>query len=184
MLTWHCICLHTLNSNLVKALRQQLQPLFFGVWCNKLCTSAFVFQFSLDHLKLCQVGWGPSVDWTAIYRFLKDVWLVLALAGPLEDVHRVVPKLLLHCLGCVRRVIVILEGELSAQSEVLSALNQVFIKDISVLSCIQLSVFSDHFPSPCRWKTPPTAWCCRHHASRLGWYYSGDKRCLLSLRHE
>ncbi len=48
-----------------------------------------------------------------------------------------------------------LEGELSAQSEVLSALSQVFIKDISVFSCIQLSVFSDHFPSPCRWKTPP-----------------------------
>ncbi len=47
------------------------------------------------------------------------------------------------------------EGELSAQSGVLRALNQVFIKDISVFSCIQLSVFSDHFSSPCRWKTPP-----------------------------
>ncbi len=69
--------------------------------------------------------------------------------------HRVVPKPLLHCLGCVRRVIVMLEGELSVQSEVLSALNQAFIKDISVFSCIQLSVFSDNFPSPCRWKTPP-----------------------------
>ncbi len=43
-----------------------------------------------------------------------------------------------------------LEGELSVQSEILSTLNQVFIKGISVLSCIQLSVFSDHFPSPCR----------------------------------
>ncbi len=81
---------------------------------------------------------------------MSDWFQVPALDGPLEDVHRVVPKPLLHCLGCVRRVIVMLEGELSAQSEVLSALNQVFIKDISVFSCIQLSVFSDHFPSPCR----------------------------------
>ncbi len=88
---------------------------------------------------------------------MSDWFQVPALAGPLEDVHRVVPKPLLHCLGCVRRVIVMLEGELSAQSEVL---NQVFIKDISVFSCIQLSVFSDHFPSPCRWKTPP-----RHDAA-------------------
>ncbi len=74
---------------------------------------------------------------------------------PLEDVHRVVSKPLLHCLGCVRRVIVMLEGELSAPSEVLSALSQDFIKYISVFSCIQLSFFSDHFPSPCHWKTPP-----------------------------
>ncbi len=80
---------------------------------------------------------------------MSDWFQVPPLAGPVEDVHRVVPKPFLHCLGCVRRVIVMLEGELSAQSEVRSALNQVFIKDISVFSCIQLSVFSDHFPSPC-----------------------------------
>ncbi len=67
---------------------------------------------------------------------MSDCHQVPALAEPLEDIHIVVPKLLLHCLGCVRRVIVMLKGELSAQSEVLSALNQVFIKDISVLSCI------------------------------------------------
>ncbi len=81
---------------------------------------------------------------------MSDWFQVPAVAGPHEDIHRVVPKPLLHCLGCVRRVIVMLEGELSAQSEVLSALNQVFITDISVFSCIQLSVFSDHFPGLCR----------------------------------
>ncbi len=63
--------------------------------------------------------------------------------GPLEDVHRVIPKPLLHCLGCVCRVIIMLEGQLLAQSEVLNALNQVFIKIISVFSCIQLSIFSE-----------------------------------------
>ncbi len=61
---------------------------------------------------------------------------VPAVAGPLEYVHRVVPKKHLHCLGCVLRMIVMLEGKLSVQSEVLSALNQVFSKDISIFRCI------------------------------------------------
>jgi hypothetical protein len=55
---------------------------------------------------------------------------VQALAGPFKDIQRFVLKLLLHCLGCVLRVVVLLEGELSLQSEVLSALKQVFIKDL------------------------------------------------------
>ena len=59
-----------------------------------------------------------------------QVW---ALAGPLKDIHRLVTKPLLRCLGCVLRVVVLLEGEPSPLSEVLSALEQVFIKDISVL---------------------------------------------------
>ena len=50
---------------------------------------------------------------------------VRALADPLKDIQRLVPKPLLHCLGCVLRGIVLLEGELSPQSEVLSALEQV-----------------------------------------------------------
>ncbi len=54
-----------------------------------------------------------------------------------------------------------LEGELSAQSEVLSALNQVFIKDISVFSCICSSVFlSSLITSPAADKHPP-----RHDAA-------------------
>ena len=48
------------------------------------------------------------------------------------------------------RVIVLLEGETSAQSEGLSTLDQVFEKDISVL---QLFLNPDQSPSPCRWKT-------------------------------
>ncbi len=107
-------------------------------------------------------------------------WLqVSALSGPLEDVHRVVPKTLLHCLGCVRRVIVMLEGELSAQSEVLSALNQVFMKDISVFSSFRL-LWS--LPQSLLLKNTPTAWCCEHKASPLGWYYAGDKRMNKELR--
>ena len=37
-----------------------------------------------------------------------QVW---ALAGPLNDIQRLVPKPLLRCLGCVLRVVVLLEGE-------------------------------------------------------------------------
>ena len=50
------------------------------------------------------------------------------------------------CLGCVVSVIVLLEGEISAQSEVLSALDQDFMKDICVLCSVQPF---------CPWKTPP-----------------------------
>ena len=56
---------------------------------------------------------------------------VQALAGPLKDIQKLVPMPLLSCLGCVLRFIVLLEGEPSPQSEVLSTLEQVF-KDLSV----------------------------------------------------
>ncbi|XP_070972480.1 calmin-like isoform X2 [Oncorhynchus clarkii lewisi] len=65
---------------------------------------------------------------------------VRALAWPLKDIERLFPKPLLHCLGCVLRVIVLLEGEPSPQSEVLRALQQVFIKDLSVLCSVNFSL--------------------------------------------
>ena len=65
---------------------------------------------------------------------------VQPLAGPLKDIQRLVPKPLVRCLGCVLRVAVLLEGDPSTQSEVLSALEQVFIKDLSVLCSVQLSL--------------------------------------------
>ena len=66
-----------------------------------------------------------------------------ALAGPLKDIQRLVPKPLLRCLGCVLRVIVLLEGEPSPQSEALSALEQVFINILSVLCSVHLSLDPD-----------------------------------------
>jgi hypothetical protein len=68
---------------------------------------------------------------------------VRALAWPLEEIHRLVPKPLLHCLGCVLRVTVLLEGEPSPQSKVLSALEEVSIKDVSVLYSNYLSFDPD-----------------------------------------
>ena len=63
---------------------------------------------------------------------------------------RVIPKPLLHCLACVLRVIC----ETLAQSEVLSALEQVFIKDLSVLCSIHISL-DPRLPVPATEKTSP-----------------------------
>ena len=73
---------------------------------------------------------------------------VRALAAPLKDIQRLVPKPLLRCLGCVLRVVVLLEP--SPQSDVLSAQEQVFIKDLSILFSIHLCLDPDRSPSPCR----------------------------------
>ena len=68
---------------------------------------------------------------------------VQALAASLKGIQRLVPKPLLRCIGCVLRVVVLLEGEPSPQSEVQSALEQVFIKDLSVLCSVHLSLNPD-----------------------------------------
>ena len=90
---------------------------------------------SADPLKLCQVGWGTSLhSYFQISQEMFDQVQVRALAGPLKDIQRLVPKPLLRCLGCVLRVVVLLEAEPSPQSGVLSTLEQVFIGQLSVAS--------------------------------------------------
>lgn len=59
--------------------------------------------------QLCQAGWGPLVA--------LDSGQLGALAEPLKDIDSVVPEPLRCCLGCVFRVIVLLEGEPSIQYE-------------------------------------------------------------------
>ncbi len=89
--------------------------------------------FSTDPLKLCQVGWGLSIDRNFQVSPEMFNWVqVQALAGPLKDVHGVLPKLLLYYLGSLLKVIVLLECDPLAQCEVLRALDPVFIKDIAV----------------------------------------------------
>ena len=68
---------------------------------------------------------------------------VRALAGLLKDIQRLVLKPFLRCLDCVLRVVVLLEGEPLPQSEVLSTLEQVFIKVLSVLCSVHLSLNPD-----------------------------------------
>ena len=100
--------------------------------------------FSADPFKLCQVEWGASLQsYVQVSAEMFDWVQFRALAGPLKDIQRLVPKPLLHGLGCVLRVVVLLEGELSPQSEVLSALEQVFIKDLSVHCSVHNSIDPD-----------------------------------------
>ncbi len=81
--------------------------------------------------------------WTAIFRslqrcsigFKSGLWL-----GHSRS-HGVVVKPLLRYFSCVLRVIVLLEGKPSAQSEVLSTLEKVFVQDIPVLGMYPHSYF-------------------------------------------
>ena len=103
----------------------------------------FLKFFSADPLKLCQVGWGALLhSYFQVSSEMLDLVQVWALAGPLKDIQRLVTKPLLHCLGCVLRIVVLLEGEPSPLSEVLSALEQVF-KDFSVLCFVHLCLNPD-----------------------------------------
>ena len=83
---------------------------------------------------------------------------VCALAGPLKDIQRFVFQshscvVLAVCLGSL----LLLEGEPSPQSKVLSALEQVFIKDHSVLCSVHLSLDPDKSPQSLPLKKIPTA---------------------------
>jgi hypothetical protein len=133
-----------LPSTLLKHLWQRLQ---FG----RPVFGEFLLFFSADTLKPRQVGWRALLhSYVQVSPEMFDWVQVRALAGPLKDIRRLVPKLLLRCLDCVLRVIVLLEGELEPQSEVLSTLEQVFIKDLSVLCSIYLSLDPDYSSGPCR----------------------------------
>ena len=97
-----------------------------------------------DPLTLCQVGWGASLH--SYFQVSPELFVLIhfrALGGPLKDIHRFVPKPLLRCLGCVLRAVVLLEGEPLPQSELLRALEQVFIKDLSLLCSVHLSFDPD-----------------------------------------
>ncbi len=98
--------------------------------------------------------WLYCNSWRNIRHF-HDIFLWLALAGPFKNSHGVVVKPLLRYFSCVLRVIVLLEGKPSAQSEVLSTLEKVFVQDIPVLGHIHLSLDCNQSSCPCSWKTPP-----------------------------
>ncbi|XP_052382634.1 protein FAM83D isoform X2 [Oncorhynchus keta] len=87
--------------------------------------------FSADPLKLCQVGWGGVA--AQLFSGLQRCFIRFKF-GPLKDIQRLVPKPLLRCLGCVLRVI-----------EVLSTLEQIFIKVIAIVtdSLTDLDIFKD-----------------------------------------
>ena len=110
-------------------------------------------------------GWIGTNQWTDIFRFLQRLfnWVKSQGSGwaTHKNIHRVVPCVVLAlCLVSL----VLLWGEPSAQSEVLSTQDQVFIKDISVLC--SASAFPQPWPVPQSLllkKYTPTAGCCHHH---------------------
>jgi hypothetical protein len=131
-----------LHNTLLKPLWQRLQPrVFLGMTLQAWHTCIWgVSQSSLQILSSCSVGWGALLH--SCFQVSPEVFdrvQVRTLAGPLTDIQRLVPKPLLHDLGCVLRVVVLLESEPSPQSEDLSALEQVFIQDLSVVCSVHLS---------------------------------------------
>uniref|UniRef100_A0AAZ3SLF3 Peptidase S1 domain-containing protein n=1 Tax=Oncorhynchus tshawytscha TaxID=74940 RepID=A0AAZ3SLF3_ONCTS len=91
-----------------------------------------------------RVGWGASLH--SYYQVSPEMFervRVRALAGPLKDIQRLVPKPILRCPCCVLREVILLVGEPSSQSEVLSALEQDFIKHLSVLCSVHHSLDPD-----------------------------------------
>ena len=74
-----------------------------------------------------------------------QVW---ALAGPLKDIQTC-PKATPALFWLSAEGFVLLEGEPSPQSEVLSALEQVFIKDVSVLFSVHIFLGPDKSATPC-----------------------------------
>ncbi len=94
--------------------------------------------------------------WTAIFRSLQRCSIGFKSGlWPFKNSHGVVVKPLLRYFSCVLRVIVLLEGKPSAQSEVLSTLEKVFVQDIPVLGRIHISLDCNQSSCPCSWKTPP-----------------------------
>ena len=97
--------------------------------------------------------WGVSPRLGGSFHVSPEMfdWVqVWPLAGPLKDIQRLVQKPLLHCLGCVLNVVVLLKGEPSPQSEVLSALPEVLPspmgrKELAVL--VNKNVFLTDLPS-------------------------------------
>ncbi len=117
----------------------------FWVWCNKLWSSSFgnYLPFFSSPLHLSSTFSG----------FSRNIWL-----GSSSGCGWATQEHSQSCLSyscCVLRVIVLLEGKPSAQSEVLNALDWVFIQASSIFWCIELFFYSDVSLSPCRWKTAP-----------------------------
>uniref|UniRef100_A0A8C7S611 Ceramide synthase 6 n=1 Tax=Oncorhynchus mykiss TaxID=8022 RepID=A0A8C7S611_ONCMY len=87
--------------------------------CQRLCNLLFVM-FAMVFIS-SRLGVYP-VCYFQVSPKMFDRVQVRALAGPLKDIQRLVPKPLLHCLGCVPWAVALLEGEHSPQFEVWSAL--------------------------------------------------------------
>ena len=96
----------------------------------------YLGSFSPSSLQILSSSVRLEGEWrcTAIFRSLEmfDRVQARAPAGPLKDIQRLVPKPLVHCLGCVLTVIVLLEGQSSNQKYLSHAPNTTGIVDLTV----------------------------------------------------
>ena len=137
-----------LLNTLLKHLWQQLMP---QVFLNMMPQAWHTDLWAVLPIPLCSTsqapsGWMGSVGaqpFSDLCRYVQSDSSLGSGWGSGWATHRVVLKPLLWKLGCVLRVVVLLKDELSPQSEVKSALEQVFIQDVSVHCCIHLSLYPD-----------------------------------------
>ncbi len=132
------------------------QALLISIW-----QVSAILLLTSSPLKLCQVGWGQ----THMFRFLQKYLIGFKLRLWLGHSRKFTGLSISHSAVCLGPLS-LLEGEPSAQSEVLNALDWVFIKAISIFWCIELFFYSDESLSPCRWKTAP-----QHEAATSTLYF-------------
>ncbi len=132
------------NKNLAEA---PLQPqVYLGM--TRQALHIIIWQLSTillltsSPLKLFRAGWGQ----THIFRFLQKYLTVFKLKLWL-GFSKTFTELCISHSCCVLWVTVMFEGEPSAQSEVLNALDWVFII-ISIFWCIEFFFYSDESLSP------------------------------------
>ena len=111
--------------------------------------------FLADFLKLCQVGWGASLNSNLqVFLLILNGIQVWALAGPLRTFLFLFwshSSVALAVLG----VVVLLERKSSSQFKVFCTLKQVLLEDLPVFSSIHCSLYPYKSPNPCRWKVSP-----------------------------
>ncbi len=102
-------------------------------------------------------GWMVNVGGQPFLGLSRDAQLGLSQGSgwAIQEQSRSCCEATPSLFSCVLRVIVLLEGKPSAQSEVLSTLEKVFVQDIPVLGRIHLSLDCNQSSCPCSWKTPP-----------------------------
>lgn len=64
----------------------------------------------ISTIPLCRSSKAVRLDGFQVFPEMFDLVQIRALAGLLKIIHRVVPETLPHCVGCVLRIIVLLEG--------------------------------------------------------------------------
>ena len=97
-----------LLNTLLKLLWQQLQP---QVFLSMILQAWHTYFGAVSPILLCRTSQAPS-GWmgsVGAQPFSDLSTEVLGLAGPIKDIHRVVPKPLPCYIGCVLRVFVLLE---------------------------------------------------------------------------